>query len=241
MSNKELYKKTTELNGMLTKNKKELTALLNRMGFLEKVMSSFEISKREDFVPEKYKQMAYFNISLELEKNSTISQPSTIEFMLTLLNLSQNQSVLEIGSGSGYCIDRIKNIIKGGKIYAYEISKELTNKSREYFKDNENIKIFNQDGYNGLTGLARKYTPVNRILASVAYNKMPEHLYDQLTDPGVLVVPVDNGTTSLYNGQKIKEQSIFKITRNKGKIIKEEYPEFSFVPMVRPHSQRTQN
>ena len=178
-----------------------------------KILSAFSKVPRENFIPENSRKFAYYDDALPLEKGATISQPYTIAFMLSLLDLEQDQKILEIGSGSGYVLALISEIIKKGKIYGIEIISNLAKKSQQILKYDKKIKIFNQDGSDGL----QKYSPFDRILVSAAAKKIPENLYLQLKNNGILVVPVKN--------------SIFQIKKEKGKIKIKKFSGFIFVPL----------
>ncbi len=207
-------------------DKNVLLKLLKGHGFKEPILKAFEKVKREKFIPEKFKSEAYENYAIPLEEESTISQPSTIAYMLNLLELKRGQKVLEIGSGCGYVLALIKEIIEEGIIYGMEISHNLVKQSREYFKGYKEIFIINKDGYYGIDKIFR---PLDRILVSAAYDKIPVHLYEQLNNQGILVAPVNNGKKD-FNGRNL--QSIFKIKKENDKIIKEELKDnFIFVEL----------
>jgi len=200
-------------------NKPQLLNSLKQQGFPSKIIKAFKKVKRENFIPEEIKQYAYEDEPLPIGQGQTISQPYTIAFMLNLLELdkiSKKQhkiKILEIGSGSGYVLALINEISKSSEIYAIERIKELANKSKQVLK-NKNIKIINKDGSKGLP----KSAPFDRILISAACPKIPEHLYPQLKDNGIIVASVQN--------------SIFQIKKINNKIQKKEFSGFVFVPLV---------
>ena len=196
-------------------DKQSLIQSLKLKKFQDKVIKAFKKIKREDFLPENLRQHAYEDEALPLEKGATISQPYTIAFMLSLLELKDNLSILEIGSGSGYVLALINEISKNSKIYGIEIIETLANKSRQQLKNKSNIKIISKDGSNGLPQKA----PFDRILISAAAQEIPEHLFSQLKDSGILVCPVQN--------------SIFQIKKHKSNITKKEFPGFVFVPLIK--------
>jgi len=198
-------------------DKQQLLESLKYNGFHEKIINAFAKVKREDFIPEQYQNLAYEDIALPLEQVATISQPYTIAFMLNLLELqpNKNQKILEIGSGSGYVLALISEIIKKGKIYGIEIISSLANKSKKLLKRDKKITILNKDGSNGLPEKA----PFDRILISASANEIPSHLYQQLKNNGILVAPV--------------RDSIFQIRKKNKKIEIKEFPGFVFVPLVR--------
>ncbi len=197
-------------------DKKQLIEKLKADCFPDKIIKAFEKVKRENFIPEALKSFAYEDTALPLEKGSTISQPYTIAFMLSLLKLSENknQKILEIGSGSGYVLALISEITKGAEIYGVEIIPSLAQTSKKILSNHKNIKIINKNGINGLP----KKAPFNKILVSAAANKIPSNLTKQLKDNGILVIPISN--------------SIFQIKKQKNKLIKKEFPGFVFVPFV---------
>ena len=198
-------------------DKQQLLESLKSEGFPNEIVTAFAKVKREDFIPEQYQYLAYEDMALPLENGATISQPYTIAFMLNLLELqpNKNQKILEIGSGSGYVLALISEIIKKGKIYGIEIISSLANKSKKLLKRDKKITILNKDGSNGLPEKA----PFDRILISASANEIPSHLYQQLKNNGILVAPV--------------RDSIFQIRKKNKKIEIKEFPGFVFVPLVR--------
>ena len=192
-------------------NKKELLYYLSSIGFSKKIINAFEKVKRENFVPENLKDLSYEDTALPLQEGATISQPSTIAFMLDLLNLEGKEKVLEIGSGSGYVLALLSHLTKG-KIYGVEIITSLAERSRKILEKNKQIEIYNKDGSKSFSEKA----PFDRVLISASADKLPEHLYDQLSQNGIIVASVKN--------------SIFCIKKKKT-ITKKEYPGFVFVPL----------
>lgn len=195
-------------------NKPQLLKSLENQGFSNKIIIAFSKTKREDFISKDLKQHTYEDHALPIGQGQTISQPYTIAFMLNLLELTDNQKILEIGSGSGYVLALINEISKNSEIYGIERIKELADKSKQVLKQYKNIHILNQDGSKGL----KQQAPFDRILISAAASKIPEHLYSQLNDDGIIVASVQN--------------SIFQIKKIKGEIKKKEFPGFVFVPLV---------
>jgi len=107
-------------------DKSQLIESLKMRGFSKEIISSFEKVRREDFVPEDMKKIAYEDTSLPIGEGQTISQPYTIAVMLSLLDLKKGQKILEIGSGCGYVLALVSELIgKGEKVYGIEIIKSL--------------------------------------------------------------------------------------------------------------------
>ncbi len=169
--------------------KSELLAYLEKQGFSDKIVNAFKKVKREKFTPKKYREQAYENhpLPLSTKYRSTISQPYTIAFMLRLLELTDNQKILEIGSGSGYVLALINKISKKSKIYGVERIEELVEKSSKVLKNKRNITVIYGDGSKGL----KKHAPYDRILISARAEKVPTYLSSQLKDNGIIVCPVN--------------------------------------------------
>ena len=193
-------------------NKKELIMLLQGRGFPDKIVKAFKKVNREAFVPSNLQEYAYDDIALPLKRGSTISQPSTIAFMLDLLELEGKEKVLEIGSGSGYVLALLSQLTKE-QIYGIEIIKELADESKKILKKYKNISVFNKDGSKGLSSKA----PYDRIIVSASFKEIPTQLYPQLKDNSILVAPVKG--------------SIYQIKKENGEITKREFPGFVFVPI----------
>ena len=199
-------------------NKQKLINELKAEGFSNKIVNAFLKVKREDFIPENFKELAYEDRPLPIGGGVTISQPYTIAFMLDLLELNKldktninKPKILEIGSGSGYVLALINEISKNGEIYGIERIKELVEKSKIVLGEMKNMKIIYGNGYE-VEGM------YDRILISASCSKMPEWLYDNLNENGVIVASVKN--------------SIFQIKKQEGRIKIKEFSGFVFVPLV---------
>jgi len=195
-------------------NKNELIASLKEGGFSSNIVNAFKEIRRENFVEEAYKKFAYQNEPLPIGHNQTISQPYTIAFMLSLLELKDNQKILEVGSGSGYVLSLINKISKNSKIYGIERVPELFNKSTKLLKREKNIKVILGDGTFGL----EKKSPFDRILISASAEEISKRLLTQLNTTGIIVCVVGNSII------------IIKKTPSGNKIIA--HPGFIFVPLI---------
>jgi len=194
-------------------NKQELIESLRREGFSEIILKAFEKVRREDFIPKNLIGVAYDDMALPLEKGATISQPYTIAFMLRLMELKKGQKILEIGSGCGYVLALLLEITNG-ETYGVEIIKSLADKSKKTLVGYKKVGVFAKDGSRGL----KEKGPFDRILISASASEMPEVLYEQLKDGGILVCPVGN--------------SIWQIKKVDGEIIRKEFPGFAFVSLT---------
>ncbi|MEK6820032.1 MAG: protein-L-isoaspartate O-methyltransferase [Nanoarchaeota archaeon] len=200
--------------------KQLLLKSLKEKGFSKEILAAFEKVKRENFVPKNLKDRAYEDTALPIGFQQTISQPYTIATMLSLLELKRGLMVLEVGSGCGYVLALLSNIVgKKGKVFGIEIIPELIKKSQENLTDCKNIRIHLGNGKLGL----KKEVPFDRIIISATYNEIPEQLIEQLKENGIIVAPIGN----IYGQDLIAYKKV-----NHGLQIKEKIPGFIFVPLV---------
>jgi len=173
---------------------------------------------RKEFVPSGLSFKAYSIDSLPLANDSTISSPLTVAKMTTYLNIDRNtDSVLEIGCGSGYQSAILSKLIR--RVFAVERIGSLVKEAKERFKKLKiyNINLKHDDGLNGW----RNFAPFDRILFSATAEEIPESLFAQLNENGILVAPI------LKNNKEI----IIQFKKINGKIIKKELEEAKFVPI----------
>lgn len=186
--------------------KPDLLKHLEKEGYPAKIVAAFAAVEREKFVPEHLVSYAYEDIALPLVEGSTISQPSTIAFMLELLELESNQNILEIGVGSGYALALISSIVQSGTMYGMEIDSRMAISAKSHLENYSNVHIINKSGFYGYPEKA----PYDRILISAACQEKPFYLLDQLTDNGILVSAVKDTIVQLkkVNG-KVEEQVFY--------------------------------
>ena len=173
---------------------------------------------RKEFVPSGLSFKAYNIDSLPLANDSTISSPLTVAKMTTYLEIDKNSdSVLEIGCGSGYQSAILSKLIR--RVFAVERIGSLVKIAKERFKKLKiyNVNLKHDDGLNGW----RNYAPFDRILFSATAESIPESLFAQLNEQGILVAPI------LKNNKEI----ITQFKKINGKIIKKEIEEAKFVPI----------
>lgn len=201
--------------------KHKLLKSLSERGIQPKILEAFEKVERADFVSAELEKMAYEDIPLPIGKGQTTSQPYTIATMLSLLELKQGQRVLEAGSGSGYVLALISELVgEKGKAFGLEVLPELARKSRKSISGFQNLRVYNRNGMRGL----KEQEPFDRILISAAVNEIPQNLLQQLKPKGgILVAP---------KGSRF-EQELIVIQRNDNVFeIKKKIPGFLFVPFI---------
>ena len=186
----------------------------------EAVLAAMRKVPRHKFVPESLGDLAYKNTPLPIGFNQTISQPFIVASMTESLNLSGNEKVLEIGTGSGYQAAVLAEICQ--MVYSIEIIPELGKQAKRVLNElgysNIHVKIGN--GYEGWPEAA----PFDRIIVTCAPAAVPEALVEQLKPEGIIAIPVGVNSESQY-------LVLVNKTKN-GKIqIKKQYP-VRFVPMT---------
>jgi protein-L-isoaspartate(D-aspartate) O-methyltransferase len=174
----------------------------------KKVEKAFLKIPRENFISKPMKNFAYVDTPLEIGNNQTISAPHMVAIMCEELDLKENQTVLEIGTGSGYHAAIVSHIIgEKGHVYSVERIPELAIKSKENLKKSEikNVTVEIGDGSEGLP----KHSPYDRIYVTCAAPDIPQPLVDQLSDPGKMLIPVGRGFCQLK--LIIKENGVINI------------------------------
>ncbi len=200
----------------------ELVNYLVQKGVLQNpnLIESFKKIDRADFVLPQYYNIAYQDIPLPIGFGQTISQPTTVAFMLELLNPKKGEKVLDVGSGSGYTTALLSKTVEPlGKVYGVELIPSLVdfgNKNIQKY-NLKNAKIIQANRH--IVGLPKK-APFDKILVSASATRLPQELINQLKKGGIIVIPIQN--------------SIYKIQKNhKGSINKEEFYGFTFVPLIK--------
>ncbi len=185
------------------------------------IIDAFSEMNRIEFVPPDLESQAEANIPLPIGYGQTISQPLTVAIMLELLDPRRGQNILDVGSGSGWTVALLSFIAgEKGKVTAMERIPELCEFGRKNvdkfgFVKKEIAEFHCADGHQGFP----RHAPYDRILVSAAADDVPQPLKDQLKIGGKMVIPVHNDIWYLEK-------------RGEGDFYKEEFPGFSFVPLI---------
>ncbi len=201
---------------------------LIRDGYLKmpEIIKAFKEIKREDFVLPKYKAMAGLSEPLPIGHSQTISQPLTVAFMLELLQAKSGDKILDVGSGSGWSVALLSEIVgPKGRVYGLERIPELAefaerNINKYNFISSKQARIIEGDGYKGLP----EYAPFDKIIVAAAAKEVPKNLFKQLKIGGRLVSPI---------GEVMSTQDMVVIDKDRNGQTKEKrYPGFIFVPLI---------
>lgn len=141
---------------------------------------------RHEFVPPDVQYAAYYNRPLPIGYGQTISQPYIVALMTDLLALDKDDTVLEVGTGSGYQAAVLAELAR--EVHTIEIINELGNSARKRLKrlGYFNISVHIGDGYYGWA----KNAPYDAIIVTAAGNQVPPALIRQLKPGGKMVIPV---------------------------------------------------
>lgn len=193
----------------------------------EEVLLAMENVPRHYFMDKVFDKTAYEDRPFSIGCGQTISQPSTVAFQTSILDVKPYQKVLEVGTGSGYqaCV------LAEMKATVFTIERHrnlfLTTKSILQ-KMSRRVKPFFGDGYKGLP----TYAPFDRILITCAAPFIPNELLSQLKIGGIIVIPVDCEEIDPISGtQKQIMKRIIKTAEDQ--FITEELGIFQFVPMLK--------
>jgi len=179
------------------------------------VISAFKKVSREDFVPERLRAHSYIDKPLPIGEEQTISQPTTVAIMTESLEPRKGHKILEIGTGSGYQTAVLSEIVGSrGLVVTLELLPFLYEFGKKNLKSYSNVEIFCADGSKGYP----YKSPYDRIIVTAEANKIPELLFSQLREGGILVIPV-NG--KLLKVQKFKDKQ--EVT---------DLGHFAFVPFI---------
>ncbi len=183
-------------------------------------INAMRSTKRHLFVPESEIDYAYRDGPLPIGYGQTISQPFIVAYMTEQLKLQSGDTVLEIGTGSGYQAAVLSEIVD--QVYSVEIIKELGADAEQRFKeleyDNVHIKI--GDGYFGW----KEHSPYSAIIVTAAAGYIPKPLIEQLADGGRMIIPV---------GDKFMVQYLVLITKEGDKVTTTRLIPVRFVPFTR--------
>ena len=154
----------------------------------EEVLSIMAKVPRHRFVPEEETSCAYYNHPLPIGHGQTISQPYIVALMTELLAPGKQDSVLEVGTGSGYQAAILAEM--AGKVYSMEIVEPLAARATNLLSElgYTNVQVEFRDGNQGWP----EHAPFDGIIVTAAADHVPQPLLDQLKPGGRMVIPLGN-------------------------------------------------
>jgi len=175
-------------------------------------------TNREAFVPIGFRNQAYKLDALPIGANQYISSPLTVAKMTEYLFPRGADRVLEIGCGSGYQAAVLSHLFRG--VFTIERIEPLILEAKKRFRELgiNNVHTRTDDGQKGWI----QYAPYDRILFSATAKEIPQKLFEQLADGGILVAPMERGG----------KQVITRFLKEGDRIIEEELEDCDFVPVL---------
>jgi protein-L-isoaspartate(D-aspartate) O-methyltransferase len=172
---------------------------------------------RHLFVPAASAAQAYEDYPLPIGHGQTISQPYIVAFMTEALGLKGGETVLEVGTGSGYQSAVLAGI--ASRVYSIEIVRALAEEAGKRLArlGYSTVEVRAGDGYLGWPEKA----PFDAIMVTAAAPRIPEPLKEQLRDGGRLIVPVGD-----------ESQELIVVTRRGVKFDERRVLPVRFVPMI---------
>jgi protein-L-isoaspartate(D-aspartate) O-methyltransferase len=184
-----------------------------------RVLNAMEAVDRGLFVRGHFANRAYEDMPLPISCGQTISQPSVVGLMTQALAVNPRDTVLEVGTGSGYQAAILSHLAR--RVYTVDRHRSLVREAQVVFRtlDLTNITALTADGSHGLPEQA----PFDRIIVTAAAEDPPGPLLAQLKIGGIMVVPV---------GQSDAVQSLIKVVRSETGFEYHELRPVRFVPLV---------
>lgn len=185
----------------------------------ERVLAVIRMLPRHLFMEEALASRAYDDTALPIGFGQTISQPWVVARMTeALLEDGVPESVLEIGTGSGYQAAVLARLVP--RVFTVERIGPLATQARQRLRSLglHNARVRYGDGFDGW----KSYGPFEGILLTAAPNDVPAELLEQLADGGRLVAPVGG-----RDGQEL-----VRYRRQGRQVSREVLEQVAFVPMM---------
>jgi protein-L-isoaspartate(D-aspartate) O-methyltransferase len=173
---------------------------------------------RHEFIPENYWKQAYEDRPVPIGEEQTISQPYIVAAMISVLQVGPEDSVLEIGTGTGYQAAVLSHLAK--QVFTVERHAVLAEQAKRLFQKlgYTSIDALIGDGSRGLPA----HAPYDRIIVAAAAPAIPQPLLEQLREGGRMIIPV--GTSDVQVLQLVRKSG--------GEIFTSSLEGCRFVPLV---------
>lgn len=211
------------------RQRERLVAALRKRGIHdERVLSAIQAVPRHKFVDPALHDRAYADEALPIGLNQTISQPFTVAYQTSLLEVEPNNRILEVGTGSGYQAAVLCEL--GARVFSIERHEALYTRTKALLDElGYNVRTKHGDGTNGWPAFA----PYDGIVVTAGAPDIPAPLLRQLREPsesgsrpgGRLVIPIGGSGG----------QTMTRVTRTgtgPHDYDVEEFHSFRFVPLV---------
>lgn len=178
----------------------------------ERVLGLLEDSHREDFVPVRYRKLAFADLNIPLEHGQVMMKPLVEGRMLQALEARPDETVLEIGTGSGFitaCLARLAR-----SVVSVEIFEDLTESAARILKEKElhNIELFTGDVLGGW----QPEQAHDIVVVTASVHHVPEH-FRGWVNPGGRMFIVNGDEPAMearlltrLNASEWREESLFE-------------------------------
>ena len=168
------------------------------------VLEAFLSMPRDQFVPAELKNLAYLEKNLELDNDRFLLKPSLIAKIISTAEFEPSDTVLIIGSSTGYSSAILSSIAE--TVISIEEDDLLVNFSESAVlnKKIDNVVFLKKDLNEGCP----EHGPFNKILIEGAVEKIPKYLFDQLDENGKMIAIISNGDLSEVREYNKVEQNI---------------------------------
>jgi protein-L-isoaspartate(D-aspartate) O-methyltransferase len=194
-----------------------------RSGFDERVLRALREVERHQFVPARLQSEAYMNHPLPIGHGQTISQPYIVALMTDLAAPDADDTVLEVGTGSGYQAAVLAKLVR--QVYSMEIIEPLAKQAAQRLNrlGYGNVTTSLGDGYFGWP----EHAPYDAIVVTAAASHVPPPLIEQLKPGGRMVIPV---------GGRFTVQYLLLLEKTaEGEILTRQITAVRFVPLTGEH------
>jgi len=207
----------------IRQNVEDTTRYIGRSALNERVMSAMGTVPRHEFVHPSMQSSAYENRPLSIGHGQTISQPYIVALMTDLVDLDEEDTVLEIGTGSGYQAAILSALVK--KVYTIEIVEALGLSAGKRLQKlgYNNVETRIGDGYYGWP----EQGPFDAIVVTAASSHIPPPLVQQIKPGGIMLIPV---------GSQFQVQQLTLVRKDEeGGVITRQVLPVRFVPLTGGH------
>jgi len=198
---------------------------LRRRGIADQaVLRAMDEVPRTQFVEPDSAASAYADQALPIACGQTISQPYVVAYMSEQLTVRPHHRVLEVGTGSGYQAAVLSRLAR--EVVSIERYRTLAEQARGRLAalGYNNVEVAVGDGFAGVPAKA----PFDRIIVTAAAEREPPTLVDQLSEGGIMVLPI---------GPHHGAQHIIKLTKSPTGVTQERLIAVRFVPLLPGQAQ----
>ena len=183
-----------------------------------RVLEAMRKTPRHEFMPVSQRKYAYFDMAVAIGEGQTISPPFIVASMTEQLDPQPTDTVLEIGTGSGYQAAVLSGLVRD--VYTIEIVTSLEQRAARTLHQlgYNNVHVKAGDGFLGWP----EHAPFDKIIVTCSPEQVPEPLIAQLKEGGRMVIPF---------GERY-QQNLYLIKKVGGKLVREALGPTLFVPMT---------